>query len=299
MKRLLFILLLLPSMSIGQEVTTNNQLPQQFFNNNQPHNEWTCTDPTHNHGNNIGAMVNGDFMMHPGVSLADDVGMSEAQIQNGWESELGADIWHWNTSTSTTTMTQTITDNLGNVWNGSVNVLLNAPVLDHTTFIVDDVASGNGNGKLDAGETLDLIVNVTNIGHTEIANLTATLGSLSSYVSVNSATSNISALSVNQQQSTTFNISIAANTPIGTYAEFPFDISDGIYTHNNIFILPFSFLLDSFSLDVGWPFNLTNNIDYYCYSIQDFKGEKDIKYENIPDLCEKFKIEKNLINPIY
>ena len=46
-------------------------------------------------------------------------------------------------------------------------------------------------------------------------------------------------------------------------------------------------------------FNLTNNIDYYCYSIQDFKGEKDIKYENIPDLCDKFKIEKNLINPIY
>ena len=131
--------------------------------------------------------------------------------------------------------TLTMTDNLGNVWNGSVNVLLNAPVLDHTTFIVDDVTSGNGNGKLDAGETLDLIVNVTNIGHAEIANLTATLGSLSSYVSVNSATSNISALSVNQQQSTTFNISIAANTPIGTYAEFPFDISDGVYTHNNIF----------------------------------------------------------------
>ena len=56
MKKLLFILLLLPSISLGQEVTTNNQLPQQFFNNNQPHNEWTCTDPTHNHGNNIGIM---------------------------------------------------------------------------------------------------------------------------------------------------------------------------------------------------------------------------------------------------
>ena len=53
------------------------------------------------------------------------------------------------------------------------------------------------------------------------------------------------------------------------------------------------------SLSIIKAFNLTNNIDYYCYSIQDFKGEKDIKYENIPDLCEKFKIEKNLINPIY
>ena len=53
------------------------------------------------------------------------------------------------------------------------------------------------------------------------------------------------------------------------------------------------------SLSIIKAFNLTHNIDYYCYSIQDFKGEKDIKYENIPYLCEKFKIEKNLINPIY
>jgi len=53
------------------------------------------------------------------------------------------------------------------------------------------------------------------------------------------------------------------------------------------------------TLSIVKAFNLTNNIDYYCYSIEDFKGEKDIKYENIPNLCEKFKIEKNLINPIY
>ena len=53
------------------------------------------------------------------------------------------------------------------------------------------------------------------------------------------------------------------------------------------------------SLSIVKAFKLTNNIDYYCYSIQDFIDEKDIKYENIPDLCEKFKIEKNLINPIY
>ena len=53
------------------------------------------------------------------------------------------------------------------------------------------------------------------------------------------------------------------------------------------------------SLSIVKAFKLTNNIDYFCYSNQDFKGEKEIKYENIPDLCEKFKIEKNLINPIY
>tara|TARA_B100000902_G_scaffold75933_1_gene80767 strand:- start:340 stop:681 length:342 start_codon:yes stop_codon:yes gene_type:complete len=53
------------------------------------------------------------------------------------------------------------------------------------------------------------------------------------------------------------------------------------------------------SLSIVKAFNLTNNIDYYCYSLQDFEGEKDIKYEKIPDLCNKFNIKKNLINPIY
>ena len=114
-KLLLLLLILLPYRGVADMVSSGNVIPQQFFNNNQPHNEWTCTDPTHNHGNNIGAMVNGDHLMHPGVSLADDVNMTEAQIQNGWSSTVGADIWHWNTSTSTTTMTQTVTDSAGNV----------------------------------------------------------------------------------------------------------------------------------------------------------------------------------------
>ena len=52
-------------------------------------------------------------------------------------------------------------------------------------------------------------------------------------------------------------------------------------------------------LSIVKAFNLVNDIDYYCYSLDDFRGEKDVKYENIPDLCEKFKIEKNLINPTY
>ena len=53
------------------------------------------------------------------------------------------------------------------------------------------------------------------------------------------------------------------------------------------------------SISIVKAFHLTNKIDYYCYSFQDFKGEKDLSYANIPYLCEKFKIEKNLINPIY
>ena len=53
------------------------------------------------------------------------------------------------------------------------------------------------------------------------------------------------------------------------------------------------------SLSTIKAIHLVKKIDYYCYSFQDFKGIEEVKYENIPILCDKFKIKKNLINPIY
>ena len=44
---------------------------------------------------------------------------------------------------------------------------------------------------------------------------------------------------------------------------------------------------------------LTRKIEYYCFSFDDFKKSESIKYEDVPQLCEKYKIKKNLINPIY
>ena len=53
------------------------------------------------------------------------------------------------------------------------------------------------------------------------------------------------------------------------------------------------------SISVVKGFNIAKNIDYYCYNLHDFKDEKDLRHENIPNLCKKYKIKKNLINPVY
>ena len=53
------------------------------------------------------------------------------------------------------------------------------------------------------------------------------------------------------------------------------------------------------SLSLTKAIHLTKKIDYFCFSFQDFKIESEIKYENIPILCDKFKVKKNLIKPIY
>ena len=53
------------------------------------------------------------------------------------------------------------------------------------------------------------------------------------------------------------------------------------------------------SISIIKAIRLVMKIDYYCYSFRYFKDVKEIKYENIPNLCDKFDIKKNLINPIY
>jgi tRNA threonylcarbamoyladenosine biosynthesis protein TsaB len=68
-----------------------------------------------------------------------------------------------------------------------------------------------------------------------------------------------------------------------------------IYINNG----PGSFAGIRNSMSIVKAFNIAKNIDYYSYNLGDFKGEKDLSYENIPNLCKKYKIEKNLINPTY
>tara|TARA_B100000965_G_scaffold148711_1_gene123807 strand:- start:124 stop:618 length:495 start_codon:yes stop_codon:yes gene_type:complete len=71
------------------------------------------------------------------------------------------------------------------------------------------------------------------------------------------------------------------------------------------------------SISIAKGYHVSQNIDYYCFSFLDFISLKysikneifknssllsqyhNIKYEKIPELCNKYKIKKNLIKPLY
>ncbi len=135
--------------------TTNNLLPQQFFNNNSNHNEWTCNDPSHNHGNSIVAAHHGDSIERD-VSLSEH--LTEDQIQYGWSSTLGADIWHWNNLSSETDMIQTITASDGTVTTQKRTVAFSAitPYQTYTSTYIEGMNSNtdyNINVKFDFRES--------------------------------------------------------------------------------------------------------------------------------------------------
>ena len=53
------------------------------------------------------------------------------------------------------------------------------------------------------------------------------------------------------------------------------------------------------SLAVVKAIYVAKKIDYYCFSFNDFDKSNKNKYEMVPNLCDKLKIKKNLIKPIY
>ena len=73
------------------------------------------------------------------------------------------------------------------------------------------------------------------------------------------------------------------------------DYIDTIYVNRG----PGSFAGIRNSLSTIKALFLTKKIDYYCFSFDDFKDSKAIEYAEVPQLCEKYNIKKNLINPIY
>ena len=92
------------------------------------------------------------------------------------------------------------------------------------------------------------------------------------------------------------------------YEKLSILISDFLKNHNlkiiqisNLYVNrgPGSFAGIRNSLAVVKAIYLAKKIDYYCFSFDDFDKSINNNYENIPNLCNKFNIKKNLINPIY
>jgi len=69
-------------------------------------------------------------------------------------------------------------------WESSFNVTAYSPVLDFAGYSILD-PSGNNNGKLDPGETVEVLISLTNTGSAEAFNVMGELTSPSAFVTIN------------------------------------------------------------------------------------------------------------------
>jgi len=110
------------------------------------------------------------------------------------------------------------------IWNSFFSMQAHAPVMDYDYFEIDD-AAGNGNGRLDPDETVEITVYIANTGSSEAYNAEMTLSCSSSYVTINGSPATVGDMPGYSTGEATFSVSASANTPGGFNALFSVDIN--------------------------------------------------------------------------
>ncbi|MFP3859182.1 MAG: C25 family cysteine peptidase [Bacteroidales bacterium] len=103
-------------------------------------------------------------------------------------------------------------------WKSNFNIQLNAPELEIGEINIDDEA-GNNDSILDPGETADLIVEITNTGHADVAGVEAFMDTEASELTIDDDADGPYDINAGETQTLTFKVTADDSTPIGTLAD--------------------------------------------------------------------------------
>ncbi len=108
-------------------------------------------------------------------------------------------------------------------WTSNFVIQGHAPELDYADYSISDPL-GNNNGKLDPGETVDIIVFVGNTGSAPAYEVSGLLECSDEYVTINQGQGAYGEISPDGTGQQSFSVSVSAMTPVGHEATFNFEI---------------------------------------------------------------------------
>lgn len=113
-------------------------------------------------------------------------------------------------------------------WNSQFTVRAYAPDFTLGNFTINDVA-GNNNGRLDPGETVQIIIPYTNAGQSASAEVNAQLNITGPYLTVSNPIQSIPELAAGQTQNISYTVTVSAGAPSGSMASFAASATSGAY----------------------------------------------------------------------
>jgi len=149
-----------------------------------------------------------------------DIALSDtATVLNAYAFSVSNDL----PNMALVTFTLTSYDQDGTMWTSNFMLLGHSPKLDFAGFTIDDAATGNNNGKLDAGETADVLISVKNSGSSAAYQVMTQLTPSGSYITMNTDVQNFGDIMKGETQTMAFSITAAGDTPAGYSANFTVD----------------------------------------------------------------------------
>ena len=129
-----------------------------------------------------------------------------------------------------------------------------APVFNLGSMGITEV-SGNGNGRLDAGETAKLSFPIENKGHADASATVVTLQMLSPYITVAESAVSFDNVNAGETQTAVYDITISEDTPIGYSCPLLLNVVSGQYAAQNEYAAKVGLIVEDFELGElgnGW-----------------------------------------------
>ena len=172
------------------------------------------------------------------------------------------------------------------IWQDAISFKINAPDLNITFAEVDDSEGGNGNGRLDAGETAILKFNGLNIGHADSPIANMSLNTSSPYITINTSSVELGVIGANGMAVAEFEVVVADDTPVGVLANFSSNIVAGNYNKSFTMMLNIGLMIEDFETgdftQFAWQFD--GNADWEIIEGSDvYDGVYSAKSMDIDD----------------
>jgi PKD repeat protein len=110
------------------------------------------------------------------------------------------------------------------IWTSNFSIEGHAPVLEMGLVTISD-PTGNNNGKVDPGETVELSIEVENTGSSEAFNILGILSVVDPYLTIDTDEADYGDIAAGEIGAGTFTATAAINTPAGHLAEPTLNIS--------------------------------------------------------------------------
>ena len=287
---------------IGTVTVATPSGPYVIYNNNQINDDTGNNNGFADTGENIKLDIT---LENIGVAVADSVyavlSTGDTYITINDNTQFWGDITEATTSTQNNAYEITISDSIpdnhivhfnltikdknDSTWSSDFSINVNAPNLSINNLIIDDIAGGNGNGKLEPGETADIIILTKNNGHCDAENTIGNLSTTNFYVAINNYSYNLNTLSVSETDSAIFNITVSTSALMGSIADFNYSVTSALYNAQKTFIRTVGIIDEDFETDGFSKFNwdTTDAHPWIITDVNPYEGIYCAKSGNISD----------------
>jgi len=160
-------------------------------------------------------------------------------VDNGFKVQVAANVPNGYQKMVTSTATNGI-----DTWVSYFTLLCRAPQLSAGNMIIDDAQGGNGNGRLDPGETAIIKIVTANNGMSAAPDVNASLSVSSGMITLNNNTFNLGTVNPLSSPVAEFNVTVSTAAPAGLSINLDFSAVSGAYSTQRTYVVQAGLLVE-------------------------------------------------------